>query len=142
MSLVEDLEINDTRVEFMADYVLKTMKLKPDKFSKLYNVEENKVMFMEFFEKNDKPQFLISANAGGVLSLSFDWPTSMKNKSVYFVKRSKDPIQKDTNIRTALLYGDMSQFPMDQLSSFVDEVSNSSLINFYMTKKGHLIFTS
>lgn len=122
MSLVADLDINDARVEFMADYVLKNMKLKPDKFSKCYNVDENKNMFIEFFEKHDRVQFVISANSAGVLSLSFNWPTSLKAKCVYFVKRNKETIQKDTNIRQALLYGDMSQFPMDQLSSFVDEV--------------------
>ena len=122
MSLVADLDINDQRVEFMADYVLKTMKLKPDKFSKCYNVDENKNMFIEFFEKHDRVTFIISANSAGVISLSFNWPNSLKAKCVYFVKRNKEPIQKDSNIRSALLYGDMSQFPMDQLSSFVDEV--------------------
>ena len=104
MSLVADLDINDQRVEFMADYVLKTMKLKPDKFSKCYNVDENKNMFIEFFEKHDRVTFIISANAAGVMSLSFNWPNSLKTKCVYFVKRNKEPIQKDTNIRSALLY--------------------------------------
>ncbi len=124
MSLVAELEINDQRVEFMADYVLKNMKLKPEKFSKCYNVDENKNMFIEFFEKHDRTQFVISATPAGVLSISFNWPTSLKAKSVYFVKRSKEAIQKDSNIRTALLYGDLSTLPMDQLSSFVDEVGS------------------
>lgn len=132
MSLAADLDINDARVEFMADYVLKTLKLKPDKFSKLYNVDENKAMFTEFFEKVERQNFLISATSAGALSLSFDWPLSLKAKCVYFVKRGKEAIQKDTNIRSAILYGDMSNFPVDQLSSFVDEVSVSCQVIFNM----------
>ena len=54
MSLAAELELNDKRSEFIADYVLKTLKLKGDKFTKLYNVEENKQKFLDFYEKQGK----------------------------------------------------------------------------------------
>jgi len=47
----EDLEINDPRVEFLADYVLKTMKLRADRWLKMYSVEENKQLCLDFFDK-------------------------------------------------------------------------------------------
>lgn len=47
----EDLEINDPRVEFLADYVLKTMKLRADRWLKMYAAEENKQLCLEFFDK-------------------------------------------------------------------------------------------
>jgi len=47
----EDLEINDPRVEFLAEYVLKTMKLRADRWLKLYSVEENKQLCLDFFDK-------------------------------------------------------------------------------------------
>jgi len=47
----EDLEINDPRVEFLADYVLKTMKLRADRWLKMYAVEANKQLCLEFFDK-------------------------------------------------------------------------------------------
>ena len=122
MSLAADLELNDSRVEFVADYVLKTMKLKPDKWMKLYNVDENKQMILEFFEKPEHPTLLITQGGGGNLSVGFNWPTQLKSKAVYFIKKGKENVAKDANLRTALLYGDLSYSPMDQLSAFVDEV--------------------
>ncbi|KAL8567548.1 hypothetical protein ACOMHN_054362 [Nucella lapillus] len=116
-----ELELNDSRVLFMADYVLKTLKLKPDKFMKMYNIEENKQIFMDFFEKPDIFALLLIASSSGSLNVQIDWPKSPKNKTCYFVKKSRDSIAKD-NIRNQLLYGDMSQTPLDQLSAFVDEV--------------------
>jgi len=47
----EDLEINDPRVEFLADYVLKTMKLRADRWLKMYAAEENKQLCLDFFDK-------------------------------------------------------------------------------------------
>ena len=47
----EDLEINDPRVEFLADYVLKTMKLRADRWLKMYGVEESKQLCLDFFDK-------------------------------------------------------------------------------------------
>jgi len=47
----EDLEINDPRVEFLAEYVLKTMKLRADRWLKMYAAEENKQLCLDFFDK-------------------------------------------------------------------------------------------
>ena len=118
-----DLELNDSRVVFMADYVIKTLKIKPDKFSKMYSVEDTRQMFMDFFEKPDVPSLVI-AQPAGTLVTTFEWPNKPKAKACYFVKTSRDGINKDTNLRTSLMYGDLSYAPLDQLSAFVDEVLN------------------
>ena len=47
----EDLEIDDPRVEFLADYVLKTMKLRAERWLKMYAVEESKQLCFDFFDK-------------------------------------------------------------------------------------------
>ncbi|XP_076453714.1 LOW QUALITY PROTEIN: dynein beta chain, ciliary-like [Babylonia areolata] len=119
--MASELELNDSRVEFMADYVLKTLKLKPDKFSKMYSLDENKQLFMDFFEKPDIFSLLLIASASGSLQVQLEWPKAPKAKACYFVKKSRDAVTKD-NLRHQLLYGDMSQAPLDQLSAFVDEV--------------------
>jgi dynein heavy chain len=123
MSLVADLELNDKRVEFVADYVLKTFKLKPDKWMKLYNVEESKTQLLEFFDKQENLCLVVTGNSAGVLALQYEWPNSVKHKAVYFVKKNKENVQKDGKYRDQLLYGDLSNAPMDQLSAYVDEVS-------------------
>lgn len=121
-SLAAELELNDQRVEFMCDYVLKTMKLKADKWMKMYNVDENKAIFQSFFEKPEFTQLLVLAGSGSALSVSLEWPGQLKNKACYFVKKNKEPIGKDAKVRNVLLYGDLSYSPVDQLSAFVDEV--------------------
>lgn len=117
-----DLEIGDSRVEFIADYVIKTTKCKPDKFMKMYNVDETKQMILEWFDKADVPALIIVSNPGGSLTAQYEWPANPKQKACYFVKKGKDAIPKDIPFRQAVLYGDLSYSPLDQLSAFVDEV--------------------
>ena len=130
MSAVEELELHDTRTEFIADYVLKTLRVKGDKFVKMYHVEENKQLFMDFFEKQDVLNLVVSANPAGNLSVSIQWPDKLKTKACYFVKKGREAIGKDTVLRNALLYGDLSYSPVDQLSAFVDEVRINSEISY------------
>ena len=122
------MDSGDLRIDFVAEYVLKTFKLKPDKWSKLINNEENKQMLMEFFEKQDNSQLIITLNNAGALLPSFSFPSTSKNKSVYFLKKDKrEAIGKD-NFKTALVYGDISAAPLEQLSALVDEVSIWTMI--------------
>ncbi|GFN78401.1 dynein heavy chain 9, axonemal, partial [Plakobranchus ocellatus] len=120
--MASELEIGDSRVEFIADYVLKTLKIKPDKWTKMYSLDENKQMFMDFFEKPELNTLVVIATTAGGLVVQYEWPTNPKAKACYFVRRSRDGIQKDTVLRNALIYGDLSTSPLDQLSAFVDEV--------------------
>ena len=120
-----DLEIGDPRIEFIADYVMKTMKIKADKWTKLYSLDENKQMFIDFYEKSDHQSLIVSQNTAGNLLVSFTWPSALKSKACYFVKRTKETIQKDAAIRRMLLFGDLSYTPIDQLSAFVDEVKSN-----------------
>ncbi|WAR03796.1 DYHC-like protein [Mya arenaria] len=122
MSSVKDLELGDSRVEFIADYVIKTTKCKPDKFMKMYNVDETKQMILEWFEKADLQSLIIVSNPGGSLTAQYEWPSNPKQKACYFVKKSKEALPKDIPFRQAVLYGDLSYSPLDQLSAFVDEV--------------------
>ena len=92
MSLAADLELGDVRVEFIADYVLKTMKLKADKWTKMYSVEENKAMILEFLDKSDHIQLVIIGSSAGALTPSFEWPMQLKGKACYFVRKGKESL--------------------------------------------------
>lgn len=76
---------------------------------------------MEFFEKPERTSLILSLTAGGGLQASFEWPSQLKTKACYFVKKNRDPINKDANIRQVLLFGDISPNPVDQLAVFVEE---------------------
>ena len=45
-----------------------------------------------------------------------------KKKALYFIKRKEEAVSKE-GIKTALIYGDLSYNPLEQLSALVDEVS-------------------
>ena len=120
--MAEDLELNDSRVEFMALYLLKTLKLKNDKWTKMYGSEENKVIIQEFLDKSDNNIIVFSVNSSGILQPATTFPSSVKAKACYFAKRLKESIGKDVNIKEALIYGDLSYSPLEQLSALLDEV--------------------
>ena len=116
-------EVKDARIDFIGDYILKSYKLKADKWAKCIGNEEFKVLILEFLEKPDNPQLVFTVSAAGLVTPSFEFPTSLKtNKAVYFIKRNKEAIGKE-NYSKNLVYGDLSYSPLEQLSALVDEVS-------------------
>ncbi|XP_070581054.1 dynein beta chain, ciliary-like isoform X2 [Ptychodera flava] len=111
----------DPRFEIISDYVLKSFKLKPDKWAKCIGIDDNRVLMTEFFEKPENQQLIITVTPAGLLQPQLEWPTSLKQKAVYFSRKTKDAVQKD-NMRSVLAYGDLSYSPLEQLSALVDEV--------------------
>lgn len=131
--MADELEINDSRVEFMAVYLLKTLKLKPDKWTKMYALEENKILIQDFLDKSDQSLIVFLLNAAQALVVTYAYPNQLKAKACYFSKKSKESIPKDVSIKDALVYGDLSYSPLDQLSAILDEVyflENNFFFNF------------
>ena len=72
---------------------------------------------------------MISQNFSGHLVAHTDWPTPLKNKGVYFVKREREPLPK-TNFLTFLTCGDIHPNALDHFCAWVEEVCN-----FQMSRK-------
>ncbi|XP_071954573.1 dynein beta chain, ciliary-like [Antedon mediterranea] len=112
----------DARLDFIAEYILKCYKLKPDKWAKCIGVEEQKILMMEFLEKAEHQQLIITMNSAGLLTPAYEFPAALKQtKAIYFIKKGKENVSKD-NISNSLVYGDLSYSPLEQLSALVDEV--------------------
>lgn len=127
-------DTGDTRLDFIQDYVLRTLKQKPDKWQKLIGSEENKQLILDFFEKQEYRQLVISLNSAGALATSYAFPSGQKTKAVYFIKKNpKEAVQKN-NLKRALFFGDLSHEPLEQLSSLVDEVLVPLLRNEFNQK--------
>ena len=113
----------DKRVAFLGNYALSTLKLKPDKWLKCLGVEENLVTIKEFTDKGDHVLLILSIGAGGLIVPGLEFSPSGKTKAVYFIKRNAAAISQE-NIKTQMIFGDLSYSPLDQMSSLVDDVSN------------------
>jgi dynein heavy chain len=120
--MADELEIGDSRIEFMAMYLLKTLKLKNDKWMKMYAIEENKIIIQDFLDKAELNILVFSLNATQTLLVSYNYPNQIKSKACYFAKKSKDVVAKEASIKDVLIYGDLSYSPLDQLSAILDEV--------------------
>lgn len=112
----------DVRWEFLKTYVLKSMKLKPDKWEKMRSIEDNEILINEFLEKADSEILIFYVNAGGQLMPEGQFVISSKNKIIYFIKKKKEPITPGKSAQLCL-YGDLSYAPLDHLAGLVDQVS-------------------
>lgn len=84
--------------------------------------EDNLVMINEYMERGDRRVLVIHLSSNGQLVPMATFPTSSKTKAVYFIKRTPDSIKKE-NLKTLLMFGDVSHIPLDQLSYLVESVS-------------------
>jgi dynein heavy chain len=89
---------------------------------KMYAIEENKIIIQEFLDKNEQSLLVFMLNSAQALTVSYSYPNQLKNKACYFSKKSKEAISRDVNIKDALVYGDLSYSPIEQLSAILDEV--------------------
>ena len=77
-------------------------------------------------EKKDKLTIVIYLTPAGALHVAETGPDSSKTKGIYFIKREEKAVPK-TNIDELLAFGDLSQLPLEHLSSFVDDVVDGIL---------------
>ncbi|XP_044152524.1 dynein axonemal heavy chain 9 [Bufo gargarizans] len=118
----------DKRLRFIEEYVLKTLKMKADRWQKCLSTEENKAIFQEFLEKADQMVLVVALNPAGLLVPLLEFPNSMKNKGVYFLKRTNAFLSPDS-MKSNLIYGDLSYAPLDHFSALVEEVIVPVLAN-------------
>jgi dynein heavy chain len=111
----------DVRLAFISEYVLKTLKLKSDRWTKMISLEESRQTIMEFLDKSEPVSLIIYQNQQSQLFPSHDFPPSTKTKSVYFVKKEKTTVSNQ-NMKNVLTFGDLSYTPLEQLSALVDDV--------------------
>ncbi|XP_043570859.1 dynein axonemal heavy chain 17-like [Chiloscyllium plagiosum] len=95
--------------------------MKPDKWTKFSGTEENKNLLMDFFNTEDVMILVLYINSVGQLTASLGFPASIKTKGIYFVKKKMVRITPE-NIRDSLSVGDISNSPVEQLLTVLEEV--------------------
>ena len=112
-----------SRIQFIQDYTLKSIRLKPEKWAKLVISDEQR-RHLENFVYKDLPQVLIiSQNIGGQLQIHTDWPSPLRNKGVFFVKREPLPLPKKViKLLNHMTCGDIHPNSLEHFCALVEEV--------------------
>ena len=99
------------RYQLIRDYTLKTLRLKIDKWNKLWSSDEQRALLIKFVESGHTwhypqlsllyanklssdfiQQIVISQTLGGAIQIHTDWANHLTNKGVYFIKREREGI--------------------------------------------------
>ena len=92
ISMLRVVFIFFSRITFIRDYTLKSLRLKQDKWNKLLISDEQRNTLINFVEKGIQQVLVISQNIGGQLQIHTDWPSYLRNKGIFFVKRENEGI--------------------------------------------------
>ncbi|GBG89558.1 hypothetical protein CBR_g49347 [Chara braunii] len=111
----------DPRLDWIETRVCSSLEVKTEKFRVLLKTEEPRLMLDDFLDQVDSPRIFIFEDKQNDLQASRVPPSKIKKKVVYFVKLSSVVITKD-NIAQELTYGEISENPLEQLSTLSQEV--------------------
>ncbi|KAM3592376.1 uncharacterized protein V6R79_017533 [Siganus canaliculatus] len=125
---MEESPVQDARLDFIAEYVLKTLKLKEDKWQKCVSSEDNVLVLQEFLDLSEQTTLVVSVSVSGLLQPTADFTVASKQKAVYFVKQSRTALTAQS-MKEHLVYGDLSSAPLDQFSALVEEILAPLLSN-------------
>lgn len=109
-------ELEDVRADFMCNYVCKSMRIKPEKWSKMIHTDELRVsnfcledyeiqlkktryvqpLVADFLSDDAIKMLVISTNNAGALMPMYEFPASTKSKVVYFIRKKPAPLPKET----------------------------------------------
>ncbi|XP_040542548.1 dynein axonemal heavy chain 17 isoform X5 [Gallus gallus] len=118
----------DKRWSFLESFTMQLLQLRPDRWNKFEGSEEARAVLDEFFRQPDVSELVLALSPAGQLQASACFPPALKAKGAYFVKRKNENITEE-NCRAALLVGDISPSPVEQLIAVVDEVVCSLLLS-------------
>ncbi|XP_045482107.1 dynein beta chain, ciliary [Harmonia axyridis] len=112
----------DHRMDFLGSFVQKTLKLKPEKWTRMMSTEEHKAVVMKFLERPFPITLIVVLTPAAQLVAFNSFPLpQLKNKGVYFVKKAVVAVSKAAPGET-IVAGDLSCKVIDQLASLVDEI--------------------
>uniref|UniRef100_A0A182T979 Dynein heavy chain tail domain-containing protein n=1 Tax=Anopheles maculatus TaxID=74869 RepID=A0A182T979_9DIPT len=117
----KDEKEEDPCSAFVGRYVIKTMRLKDEKWQKLIGNEELRTIVMDWVMQPAVMKLFITLNNAGALVPSYHFPSNAKGKICYFVKISEMALEIG-KIREQIIYGDLTPNPIDDLSILVDEI--------------------
>ncbi|XP_046432396.1 dynein beta chain, ciliary-like [Neodiprion fabricii] len=117
----EERKEEDDRLEFLLQYLIRSSKVKQDKWGKMVANEDLKELVLRFFNTTTEKILIMQVATSGVLIPFLGIQPGSKVKSSYFIKRNPIKIT-EKNYRDELIIGDMAPKPIEELAVLVEEV--------------------
>ncbi|NXH39972.1 DYH17 protein, partial [Dicaeum eximium] len=118
----------DERLVLLENLATALLRVRPDKWAKFVASEETAVMLDKFFKQTDLLELVLVQNPAGQLLPSTCFPSALKGKGIYCVKRKGESITGE-NCQSALLVGDIGPSPVEQLITVLLEVVSPLLLS-------------
>nr|XP_006007896.1 PREDICTED: dynein heavy chain 11, axonemal [Latimeria chalumnae] len=128
----EESFAEDERVKYIGSRLGHILKFKADKWNKYIETEENQKALVLYLESCHQTLIIYYITSAGLLIATHQMPTNLKNKAVYIVKKTTEPILID-NYKGNLVFGDLSGIAFEQMTTLLQEV----LVPVLSNKKNH-----
>nr|XP_057916965.1 dynein heavy chain 9, axonemal [Doryrhamphus excisus] len=126
---MDESHAEDRRLDYIEDYVLRTLQVKHELWKKCVSCEENLRILQDFLDSPGQGSLVVSVTAAGLLQPAAGFTfQSTRTKAVYFLKTRSTALSPG-GMREDLVSGDLSYAPLDHLSALVDEVVAPLLCN-------------
>ncbi len=119
--MIEELETEDLRIESMSEMCLRSLKLRPEKWIKMYEYTENRKRIDDFLEKteHDTLVFYIHPTNGNLLC-SYSFPAHYRSKAFYLTKKNiTDTITKVADLKSYVDFGGIIGIVLFQTNKFL-----------------------
>ncbi|XP_055849033.1 dynein beta chain, ciliary [Episyrphus balteatus] len=110
------------RLAFFENHVLKTLRIKQEKWAKMITTDIYKETIMGFLDEPYQQRLIFTMNAASLPVPSYDFPSKPRSKIVFFVRQNLPTTLTEENIRKALLYGDLLPNVLENLVVLFDDV--------------------
>ncbi|XP_073950935.1 dynein beta chain, ciliary-like, partial [Choristoneura fumiferana] len=117
----------DTRLEFIMDYVLKSLKLKIEKWAKFITGDERHIL-TKFFDNPNIKIIIFRVNTAGLLTCATHFPPVSRGKMIYFVRNIDEKLTQ-ANFRKSVSIGEMSGNVLMDISVMAEELIGPLLCN-------------
>ncbi|XP_039947795.1 dynein beta chain, ciliary [Bactrocera tryoni] len=118
----EKKEKVDDRFDYFNNYVMKTLRLKNERWVKLMGMPESKEVIQVFLNDSSHPRLVFYLNNASILVPAFDFPAKARSKIVYFMRREIPSDLSLQDMDSKLMIGDILPNVLENLSVLCDDV--------------------
>ncbi|XP_037954213.1 dynein beta chain, ciliary [Teleopsis dalmanni] len=115
-------EKNEKRQEFLWNYIMKTMRLKQEKWNKMITTNEFRDIVNDFLSDPFNERIIFYLNSASLLVPSNSFPLKPRSKIVYFIRTELPSDLEEEDMNDKLTYGDVLHNVLENLSVLCDEV--------------------